>query len=224
MWRGGFSPWMLILLWAMSGQGLSALEFSEEQITHEAGPEETLYEAVFPFTNESETPVKIVQVRSSCGCTAAVPDRDIYEPGEQGEIKAVFTYGARQGLQRKRISVETDEGGGKQYALMLQVTIPEVFRIEPRVLYWDLAREQAGEKVFRVLFNVENPPKVLEVKSNDSTFHIEWQELEEGGVTVQVKPLLEEELARPVRAILQIRLDRPLRGQDKLAAYAMIKP
>lgn len=61
-------------------------------------------EGKFYFTNNSDTPVLISRVKSSCGCTVTSYQKDPILPGEKGEI--IATYDAkRKGTFRKTITV-----------------------------------------------------------------------------------------------------------------------
>ena len=42
----------------------------------------------FQFQNHGEVPVSVLEVKASCSCTAASPDKRNYAPGEKGTIKA----------------------------------------------------------------------------------------------------------------------------------------
>ena len=45
---------------------------------------------IFTFTNHSDSPLVISNVRVSCGCSAAEWTKDPVAPGEQGTIKATY--------------------------------------------------------------------------------------------------------------------------------------
>ncbi|GHB92966.1 DUF1573 domain-containing protein [Cerasicoccus arenae] len=94
--------------------------------------------AKFPFTNKSDQTVTILSAKASCGCTVPKLAKTVYAPGESGEIVATFSFGQRTGLQQKTISVVTDSKPPQRTTLRLQVTIPQVISIKPRVLFWDL--------------------------------------------------------------------------------------
>lgn len=63
---------------------------------------------VFEFTNTSGQPVKILQVKPSCGCTTPDWSREAIEPGKSGFIKAEFNPKGRPGFFNKTLTVTTD--------------------------------------------------------------------------------------------------------------------
>ncbi|MGD9689607.1 MAG: DUF1573 domain-containing protein [Phycisphaerales bacterium] len=59
----------------------------------------------FSFRNTSGQTVTIKQAKPACGCTVANLAKNIYEPGEAGEIKASYDPKNREGLEFKDVDV-----------------------------------------------------------------------------------------------------------------------
>lgn len=71
----------------------------------------------FTFTNKSNTPVVISNVRSSCGCTVGKYEKSPVLPGKDSKFKV--TYNSRkEGRFRKTITVTF--GGGEKYFLTVE--------------------------------------------------------------------------------------------------------
>ena len=148
----------LLLTFALTFSLASAqLRFEEEEIVYKAGLLEENAEAVFHFTNIGEAPITITKVSSSCGCTVPKLSKKTYAPNESGEIKATFTFGARVGLQKKRISVQTNSTTEDQYSLSMVTDIPEWVVSNPRILRWRLD-EPASPKEFEV--TISDPERI----------------------------------------------------------------
>ena len=62
----------------------------------------------FSFLNNSGRPIRIVNVKPSCGCTTPEWTRDVIEPGKRGVIKASFDPKGKIGYFNKSIAVTTD--------------------------------------------------------------------------------------------------------------------
>lgn len=114
------------LEWTTFKQSFNA-EFGQEKI-----------EAVYSFTNAGDSSIVISKVQTSCGCTVPTLEKDRYEPGESGEIKATFNIGQRLGNQVKHIQVYTDEKNRRgPYDLTLIVDIPQALTFKTsRTLVW----------------------------------------------------------------------------------------
>src|SRR5258708_9335121 len=60
------------------------------------------------FTNAGPSPVAILDVRPSCGCTTATLAKKEYSPGEPGEIDAKFNFAGHVRHQQQCLYVTTD--------------------------------------------------------------------------------------------------------------------
>ena len=114
----------------------AALEFDQTEIVKNPSLMDQKAEAVFRFTNTGEEAVTVMDPTSSCGCTVPKLEKKEYQPGESGEIRAVFTFGSRVGVQKKRITLRTTSPTVETYMLTMTTNIPEWVTIEPRVLRW----------------------------------------------------------------------------------------
>jgi hypothetical protein len=65
----------------------------------------------FSFLNNSGRPIRIVDVRPSCGCTTPDWTREVIETGKRGVIKASFDPRGKIGYFNKSITVTTDYNG-----------------------------------------------------------------------------------------------------------------
>lgn len=111
----------------------------------ERTPEDGAVEARYSFKNVGSTPVTIVRIDSSCGCTVAQTDKKTYLPGESGEITARFSFGNRKGVQRKVIDVRLADGTEKQ--LGLYVSILDPLTVRPELLLWQVGENATPKTV-----------------------------------------------------------------------------
>lgn len=63
----------------------------------------------FVFKNEGDAPLKILNVETSCGCTAVLVSDKKLEPGRSGKIKITFATQGYAGEVVKYVYVETDD-------------------------------------------------------------------------------------------------------------------
>lgn len=71
----------------------------------------------FSFTNNSDEPIVISRVKSSCGCTVADYEKKPVTPGNAGEVTVAFRSG-KPGKFRKSVVVEF--GSGEKYFLVVK--------------------------------------------------------------------------------------------------------
>src|SRR6202007_656266 len=89
------------------------LKWDQPQQKLSVKPGEKAVTAKYRFTNNSTSPVTIVDVRPSCGCTTATLAKKTYAPGESGEIDATFSFAGHVGHQEKWIYVSTNLAGSQ---------------------------------------------------------------------------------------------------------------
>jgi len=146
------------ILWA-------GLEFEATELDLEVGLMDDSVEAVFRFKNTGDKAVSISEPKSSCGCTVPTLEKTVYAPGEEGEIKALFTIGGRTGKQHKSVSLKTDDPKNSTVLLSFNTTIPEWCTITPRLLRWEVSSEIAG---LEMTVTVADPERVkVELQSRE---------------------------------------------------------
>jgi len=105
----------LVLIILATFSSLSYAQLSEEiafdekqfdfgTVKEEDGP--IIHE--FKFINHSEKPIKITNVRASCGCTTPAWSKEEVKPGESGFIQAQYNPHNRPGRFNKSLTVTTD--------------------------------------------------------------------------------------------------------------------
>tara|TARA_R100000027_G_scaffold41879_4_gene31239 strand:+ start:1614 stop:2261 length:648 start_codon:yes stop_codon:yes gene_type:complete len=124
--------------------------------------------ALFHFENRSEDRVVIGKIQSSCGCTVPVLVKDVFEAGESGVIRAVFTVGDRVGPQRKTLRVQVSGSTEEIVVLTFSTTIPQLGEISPRMLLW-----RKGEEGVEKMLSIKIAPDVelkADIPSEDFPF------------------------------------------------------
>jgi len=144
------------------GQVIEELKFTEQNhdyglIKEVDGPAEYQFE----FTNTTQAPITITNVRASCGCTTPGWTREPVLPGENGFIKVVYNPRNRPGPFHKTLTVTTN---GKESTIILR--IQGKVEPKPRSIEDDFPTVIGGLRVKYRAFNVgkvyDNKPTVKE--------------------------------------------------------------
>lgn len=202
------------------------LQFESSRIVHDATFDETEYTATFVFTNKGDKTVTLKDVQSSCGCTTALPSKQVFAPGESGEISATFDYGEREGKQMKSIRVETDQEENPRIVLNLEVNIPLVMEVSPTVVMWNRSADEkfsAKEVVIKSHFN--EPVEITEVIGSSDLFSQEVRVIEAGkqfalSVTPQNIPTDKKGILRGT-FVVKTNFPDPSKGTVKV--YAIVR-
>lgn len=153
----------------------SGLVFDAREIALVAAPGAEQLEAEFIFVNRADRAVSVEEVKAACGCTVPSLEKTTYASGEKGKIRAVFSVGGRQGLQRLAITVRTDAG---EHDLMLKVDIPPRFTLLPRLLLFRGGEVEA--KTARMTYHAGTPLTLLEPRNVNDAFTVTVREVEAG--------------------------------------------
>lgn len=88
---------------------VAKMEFAEEEFDFGKIKEGDVVEHVFTFTNIGSDTLKIAQVRASCGCTAVLLSDNRIPPKGVGEIKTTFNSKSRSGIQKKTLTIFSND-------------------------------------------------------------------------------------------------------------------
>ena len=104
--------------------------------------------AEFRFRNDSDRPVRIRGVKSSCGCTVVKPEKDTYAPGESGVLPVSHKPKPGSVPRRYRIEMNTDEAEGRSYDLSLVVLSEPRLSVEGRrMLVWEKGEARVPKQI-----------------------------------------------------------------------------
>jgi hypothetical protein len=190
------------------GACLSArAQLSWEKTEIELHPKASDAEAVanFKYENKGKTPIKIKNVRTSCGCTVASLKKDVVAPGEKGEVTATFHIGGRTGVQQKAITVETDDASQPTMNLMLKAVIEQPLEIQPSFVYWQ-AGEAPKAKTVAIKAGKDVTVTKLDVTSSNDDFTTKVEKISAGEYKISVEPKNTTQMSN---ATLTIKTDLP---------------
>ncbi len=115
------------------------LEWERTEFTAPAVFGQASLEATYPFKNTGTEPVRILKVKTSCGCTYAAASQEVIAPGESAEVAAFFETESREGPQSSTITVLTDEPDESATTLRFRSDIPAAAELPTRVVRWKAA-------------------------------------------------------------------------------------
>ena len=147
-----------------SSQGAPRIEFAKLSFNFGTMYQNEDVSYSFHFRNLGNGVLKITKVKSTCGCTAALPDKRELAPGESGEIKITFRSGTMQGMVSKQIHVDSNDPARPRITLTVTGTVRAEAEIVPQGVY--VGTMQPGDVIER---SVEIRPvdvkgfKILEV-------------------------------------------------------------
>lgn len=113
-----------ILFSSVNAMAQSNIKFNKT--THDFGTlkeEQGKAVAKFVFTNTGKSDLKIVKVKTSCGCTASDYSKNPIKPGEKGFVSATYFTAHRPGPFRKSITVTVNDPDHPNSVLFIKGTV-----------------------------------------------------------------------------------------------------
>ena len=211
---------ILLLLLGSVTPIFAQLKWDQPQQKISVKPGDKAVTAKYRFTNNSSSPVTIVDVRPSCGCTTATLAKKTYAPGESGEIDAKLNFAGHTGHQEKWIYVTTNSSGTEPTLLTLAVDIPPDITIEPQFVMWRIG-DPLTPKTIRVVVPAGFPTKILAAQTDNPAIRVQLQEVMTGKQwEVKVTPAETKDL---VKAVVSIRTDYPAEKPATYSVYARVQ-
>ena len=166
---------------------------SAQTVVAECGQTEVV--AVFGFRNPGDKPVRILSTRSGCDCLESGATPQVCEPGARGELRAVFSLGEREGVQRREILVQTDAAASPE-SVVLTVQIPTWVGFSSRLVWWE-RDEPASAKPVVVRLAAPKDIEILSVEGTDPMWEIRRGEPgADGSFELLIRPLGTQKASR----------------------------
>lgn len=210
----------IFLAWSLTTSIAQAqLSWSERTIAlkPDAGVEEIV--AVFPFSNTGDTPITITDMKTDCGCTTATLAKTIYAPGESGEIRTVFNVGNRIGREVKAIHVTTSDAPHRPVELKLDVTIPPLLTLSPRMVWWARNGDDVPQTITLTLAP-GSEARITGVAADGEGISHSLHQVTATEYRLQLTP---KDLTRAAKVRFWIRVAQPGREPKSFIAFAQIR-
>ncbi len=144
----------LIFLFFSNSVALAAPQLAAEQLSYDFGEilQGDQVEYTFRFRNAGDEILEISNVRSSCGCTAALLSSRRIAPGEMGELQAKFDSAKFQGGVTKTISLESNDPQMPELSFSIYGQIKAELVMTPERVRWGkVAADSPLESVITIV-------------------------------------------------------------------------
>jgi len=125
-----FPTWFGLPAW--TGAGEPDIQFEVQAYDFGRLMEGEKAEYRYRFRNAGEEPLVIENVRTSCGCTAALVSAKRIAPGEEGEIHTTFDSSGRLGKTHKKVTVWSNDPDTPKVTLTLSGIVWSEVEVAPR--------------------------------------------------------------------------------------------
>lgn len=127
-------------------------------------------EQIFLLTNVGDQQLEIGQIKTSCGCTAVVPQKKTLAPGESTDMVADFNSTGFKGDIRKSITIHSNDANRPRQEVFLTGHVRPEVEIQPSLL--DMGRLPTGVPTtvpLKIINHGESPITIrnLEILAKD---------------------------------------------------------
>ena len=202
----------------------AGLEFEKTEIKHTAGHADTEVAKEFKFKVTGDKTIKITDIATYCSCLKAKTkgDKLEFKPGEEGVVETAFLLGTFEGEVSKQVVVLTDDPAQPEINLSIRMTIPQIFKMEPESLKWDVG-EEAKAKTIKMTVLDEKEIAVTGLVSSRENMAAAFKEVKKGReyeITLTPKTT-----ADPMLGVLRIETNAPYsRYQKRLVFFNVTRP
>ena len=175
---------LLFLTWITPLRAELVWENKKMELSAGIGQEKA--KGVYKFKNSGTQKVVIKSAKGTC-CVEATLSKTAYEPGEEGELNAVFDVGMRQGVIEKKIYVVITEPVKEIEELYIKVNIPVSLKLEPKYLIWPMPNDRVAKTMEVEVLNGA-PITLISASIPDNRFDCELKQTAPEQYTITVTP------------------------------------
>ena len=218
-------PSVTVMLWftfTATAFAIPAVQVKEPVFNFGTISEGKKVDHVFQLTNEGDSPVTILQVTSSCGCTAATISSKTIQPNGTGEIKSTFNSTNFNGNINKTISVQTNDPKTPTVTLTMKGTVTTTVQLNPRQLNFGQVKVEAPTTLALNIANRgQKPLKITGVKTPMPQVTLDTEKFvlkpgEQTKILVTITPRAED---RILSGYLTINTDNPDKAELTVPIY-----
>ncbi|MDB4353860.1 hypothetical protein N9Z02_01010 [Akkermansiaceae bacterium] len=200
--------------------------FKTKLVEVTAQPDVDVLNVDFPFEVKGG-PSEIVEYDAPCSCLTArieplKADRSTklkWEEGESGKVIGRFKMGNFKGTIDKAIVLKM-KGSEEPIQLVVRVTIPVLFDIQPSTLQWKIG-EGATTKIFKIKVNNDQPINLVKHSGTSNNFPYQVKTIKEGWeYELTVTP---QSTATPGMGMIRLETDSAIKRHQRHQVFVVVK-
>lgn len=200
---------LLMFLFFAAPHAFAAPKLTAERLNYDFG---TIFQGekvqqIFRFRNDGDELLTVGNVRSSCGCTAAILSASRIAPGSFGELRVTFDSARFKGAIHKMVSIDSNDPEQPELTFAISGNVKAELVMQPERIKWGRVR---GGTVLTKTIIVENHGKAV--------VHLSAPTTTVAGVSAELSG---EQLAPGETLELHVKVTYP-EGKKRLRGYVLI--
>lgn len=143
----------------------------------------TPVEGEITITNVGDAPLRIEDVKTSCGCTTPSKLKDVLQPGESDVLKIGYATRTRLGEARQRITLITNDPAIPKAAITVVGNVKPLYELKPRggLSFGKLQANVGESRTADIVNKAEHPLKLELIQGQDfAPFSVRLEEVDPG--------------------------------------------
>jgi len=156
------------------------IKFDREEHDFGEGLGGPIYKTQFHFQNVGTDFLVIKKIRSSCGCTAAVPSVRRIGPGGRGTLKVKFDSGGREGLQTGSVWIYTNDPVEPVVRVRFKVDIiGAVLASDDDLHFGVFYKDESRERTFTIRYTGKEPFAITRMETSAGFIKAWYEKMKE---------------------------------------------
>ena len=157
-----FAPLLVLPMGAVAGEKaeVSATQKSEklpklvmEEESFDFGEmlQQSKAEHVFIIKNEGNADLNIKDIKTSCGCTAAMASSSVIKPGKAGDLRIIFSSKRFNGEVHRQIRFSSNDPQIKYTTLNIKARVKAILEAKPQYIsFGKIIGQKVAEKTIKI--------------------------------------------------------------------------
>lgn len=176
---------LALSVWAQDASA-PIIKFSKD--THDFGTIEKGSKVVteFEFVNAGKSVLTIEDVKTSCGCTTATPEKREYQPGEKGVIPVTFDSSRFANKITKTITVMSNDPENSKYYLKILGNVESEIEAKPTLVSLYNVKREDTEREIEISSNKLAKLEVSDITSDLDFVTVKTQAVDDKNVKLLI--------------------------------------
>ena len=175
---------MALMAWA---QDVPQLKFEKDNHDFGAIEKGDKKTTAFEFQNTGKGVLIIEDVKTSCGCTTATPEKREYQPGEKGSIPVTFDSSRFSNKITKTITVFSNDPENPKYYLKIVGVVESEIEVKPTMISLYNVKREVTEREIEISTKKIDKLDISDINSNLPFVKVDSERVNDKTMKLKIK-------------------------------------
>jgi len=175
---------LALMAWAQDAPSLKFEKDNHDFGAIEKGDKKT---TTFEFQNVGKDVLIIEDVKTSCGCTTATPEKREYKPGEKGSIPVTFDSSRFSNKITKTITVFSNDPENPKYYLKIVGVVESEIEVKPTMISLYNVKREVTDREITISTKKLEKLEVSDLSSNLPFVKVDSERVDDKSIKLKIK-------------------------------------